>query len=64
MYHLDGEGCLILYIDDSQDNADGDLEGQETGQSFLSLAQDYVGRPRYLAGNQVRHSFSLCLRVV
>ncbi|SJL02266.1 uncharacterized protein ARMOST_05592 [Armillaria ostoyae] len=53
MYHLDGEGDLIPYIDDSQDNADGD-EGQELGQmqSFLSSTQDYVGRARYLVGNQ------------
>ncbi|KAG7449375.1 uncharacterized protein BT62DRAFT_1054189 [Guyanagaster necrorhizus] len=54
MYHLDGEGDLIPYIDDSQDNAEGDSEGQELGQmqSFLSSTQDYVGRARYLVGTQ------------
>ncbi|KAK0230505.1 hypothetical protein IW262DRAFT_1444924 [Armillaria fumosa] len=60
-YHLDGEGDLIPYIDDSQNNADGDSEGQELGQmqSFLSSTQDYVGRARYLVGNQSSRDIDL-----
>ncbi|KAG6817214.1 hypothetical protein H0H87_011572 [Tephrocybe sp. NHM501043] len=58
MYHLDGEGSLIPFVEDTQDN-DGDGEGQELGampSTLLSSAQDYVSRARYLVGNQSQHT--------
>lgn len=52
MYHLDSDGTLIPYIEESREL--NESEGQELGamsSSFFSSAQDYVGRARYLAGN-------------
>ncbi|RDB22638.1 hypothetical protein Hypma_010333 [Hypsizygus marmoreus] len=52
MYHVDSDGTLIRYVEDSaSDRASG--EGQELGSmpaTFLSSAQDYVARSRYLVG--------------
>jgi len=54
MYHLDAEGTLIPHIEDSlSDYGEGD--GQELGAmraTFLSSAQDYVARSRYIVGAQ------------
>lgn len=58
MYHLDDRGTLIPYIGDTSSNhGDGEGQGQELGamtSSFLSSAQDYVARARYLVGTQSR----------
>jgi len=54
MYHVDSDGSLIPYVE--QSHSDGD-EGREMGSmtsTFLSSAQDYVARARYLAGNQLQ----------
>ena len=54
MYHLAADGTLIPYIEDSASDF-GDGEGQELGSmpaTFLSSAQDYVARARYLVGTQ------------
>ena len=54
MYLINDEGALVPYTDDHQP-ASGDDEGQELGamsSNFLSSAQDYVGRARYLVGTQ------------
>ncbi|KAG6880442.1 hypothetical protein C0992_000044 [Termitomyces sp. T32_za158] len=53
MYHLDANGSFIPFVGDSQNHNEG--EGQELGAmptTFLSSAQDYVSRARYLVGNQ------------
>jgi hypothetical protein len=58
MYHLDSDGTLIPYVEESQQDA-SENEGQELGamsSSFFSSAQDYVGRARYLAGNSPREN--------
>jgi hypothetical protein len=52
VYHLDTEGTLIPHI---EDNLSDSGEGQELGampSGFLSSAQDYVARSRYLVGAQ------------
>jgi hypothetical protein len=57
MYHVDSDGSLIPYVEESQpSHSDGD-EGREMGtmtSTFLSSAQDYVARARYLAGSQLQ----------
>ncbi len=51
MYHLASDGTLIPYVDEkSQD--DGGKELGPMAPTFLSSAQDYVARARYLVGNQ------------
>ena len=58
MYHTDGEGNLIPYVDDENDFG-GDGDGQEMApmqSSSMSSTQDYVGRARYLVGMQSRDS--------
>ncbi|KAF8974336.1 hypothetical protein BDZ97DRAFT_13768 [Flammula alnicola] len=64
MYHLDFEGTLIPYVEDSHANPpDGD-EGREMGtmaSTFLSSAQDYVARARYLVGNQLQDPMQMDL---
>lgn len=58
MYHLDFDGSLIPYVEDNH-NSPSDNEGREMGamsSSFLSSAQDYVARARYLVGNQLQDS--------
>lgn len=53
MYHLGEDGTLIPYVEHVADDEGG--EGQELGAmppTFLSSAQDYVARARYLVGNQ------------
>ncbi|KAJ7228783.1 FYVE-domain-containing protein, partial [Mycena pura] len=54
MYHLDADGTLIPFVDEAlNDSHDGD--GQELGAmraTFMSSAQDYVARARYLVGTQ------------
>lgn len=51
MYHLTSDGTLIPCVDEkSQD--DGDKELGTMASTFLSSAQDYVARARYLVGNQ------------
>ncbi|KAF8165206.1 hypothetical protein B0H34DRAFT_228371 [Crassisporium funariophilum] len=55
MYHLDFEGSLIPYVEEIHTNHSESGEGQELGamaSTFLSSAQDYVARARYLVGNQ------------
>ncbi len=57
MYHLDFDGSLIPYIEENNNNTQGDDEGREMGtmsSTFLSSAQDYVARARYLVGNQLQ----------
>ena len=57
MYHLDFDGSLIPYIEENDNNVPGDDEGREMGtmsSTFLSSAQDYVARARYLVGNQLQ----------
>ncbi|KAG6868447.1 hypothetical protein C0993_002585 [Termitomyces sp. T159_Od127] len=57
MYHLDANGSFIPFVGDNQENNEG--EGQELGampSTFLSSAQDYVSRARYLVGNQSQHT--------
>ncbi|KAG6837980.1 hypothetical protein H0H93_008374 [Arthromyces matolae] len=59
MYHLDGDGSLIPFVEDQEGSGEG--EGQEMGamsSSFLSSAQDYVSRARYLVGNQTQYTDS------
>src|SRR5262249_44477403 len=57
-YYLAEDGTLIPRITESREVvADG--EGQELGNmpsTFLSTAQDYVARARYLVGNQTQDS--------
>jgi len=57
MYHVDSDGSLVPYVEESQpSHSDGD-EGRELGtmaSTFLSSAQDYVARARYLVGNQLQ----------
>lgn len=57
MYHLDSDGTLIPYVvENSSDLGDGN--GQELGSmpsTFLSSAQDYVARSRYLVGTQTQN---------
>ncbi|KAJ7667873.1 FYVE-domain-containing protein, partial [Mycena polygramma] len=52
MYHLDADGTLIPFVGEARgDHSDG--EGQELGSmraTFISSAQDYVARARYLVG--------------
>jgi len=51
MYHLEADGSLIPFIEETQDDLS---DGQELGamaSTFLSSAQDYVTRARYLVGN-------------
>ncbi|KAJ7699954.1 hypothetical protein B0H17DRAFT_1158003 [Mycena rosella] len=53
MYHLDADGTLIPFVDEARNDPDG--EGQELGSmrtTFISAAQDYVARARYLVGTQ------------
>lgn len=55
MYHLGEDGTLIPYAEHTSDDEGG--EGQELGAmppTFLSSAQDYVARARYLVGNQAQ----------
>lgn len=50
MYHADGEGHLVPYVDEGN-NLGG--EGQELApmhSTFSASSQDYVGRARYLVG--------------
>ncbi|KAG6903373.1 hypothetical protein C0995_013126 [Termitomyces sp. Mi166 len=57
MYHLDGNGSLIPFVEDNEGGHEG--EGQELGtmsSTFLSSAQDYVSRARYLVGNQSQYT--------
>jgi hypothetical protein len=56
MYHVDSDGSLIPYVEESQASlSDGDEREMATMTStFLSSAQDYVARARYLAGNQLQ----------
>ncbi|KAG5637455.1 hypothetical protein H0H81_004472 [Sphagnurus paluster] len=57
MYHLDADGSLIPFVEENT-NEIGDGEGQELGSmptTFLSSAQDYVARSRYLVGTQAQH---------
>ncbi|KAJ6599189.1 hypothetical protein DFH09DRAFT_28203 [Mycena vulgaris] len=54
MYHLDADGELIPFVDEARSDA-GDGDGQELGSmraTFVSSAQDYVARARYLVGTQ------------
>jgi len=53
MYHLDSDGILIPYVEELQSDVD-ENGGRELGtmsSSFFSSTQDYVGRARYLVGN-------------
>ncbi|KNZ73817.1 Putative E3 ubiquitin-protein ligase C36B7.05c [Termitomyces sp. J132] len=55
MYHLDDDGSLIPFV---EDNGGSEGEGQELDampSTFLSSAQDYVSRARYLVGNQSQY---------
>jgi hypothetical protein len=58
MYHLDFDGSLIPYTEDvSQTQLPDGSEGREMAamsSTFLSSAQDYVARARYLVGNQLQ----------
>jgi hypothetical protein len=62
MYHLDLDGDLIPYVEESYNNEKSynnppdSGEGQELGtmsSTFLASAQDYVSRARYLVGNHL-----------
>ena len=56
MYHLDLDGDLIPYVEESYNNSPDPGEGQELGtmsSTFLASAQDYVSRARYLVGNHL-----------
>lgn len=56
MYHLAADGTLVPYLDDNRSDL-GVGDGQELGSmpsTFLSSAQDYVARARYLVGTQPR----------
>ncbi|KAJ7047493.1 FYVE-domain-containing protein, partial [Mycena alexandri] len=58
MYHLDADGTLIPFVDDSRSDP-GEGDGQELGSmraTFISSAQDYVARARYLVGTQTDSS--------
>lgn len=58
MYHLDFDGSLIPYFEENQDNRDEE-DGREMAamtSTFLSSAQDYVARARYLVGNQLQET--------
>ena len=58
MYHLNFDGTLIPYQEDTF-NAPDDAEGQElTTIPSTSRSQDYVARARYLVGNQSQDSDS------
>ena len=53
MYYLTSDGSLIPFVDQTSQVDDG----QELGTmapTFLSSAQDYVARARYLVGNQTK----------
>lgn len=56
MYHLDADGTLIPYVQEVEGDFHSSGSGQELGsmRSFLSSAQDYVARARYLVGTQNR----------
>lgn len=59
MYHLDADGTLIPYVDENRSDFGDDIDGvgQEMGvmpSSFISGAQDYVARARYLVGTKSR----------
>ncbi|KAF9483942.1 FYVE-domain-containing protein, partial [Pholiota conissans] len=59
MYHLDFDGSLIPYTEDASqtqlpDGSDGGREMSTMASTFLSSAQDYVARARYLVGNQLQ----------
>ncbi|KZP00137.1 hypothetical protein CALVIDRAFT_322949 [Calocera viscosa TUFC12733] len=59
LYLLQPDGSLTLYLSE-YDEAGGSEGGQEMGsmpQTFLSSAQDYVSRARYLAGSQHARSY-------
>lgn len=59
MYHLDFDGSLIPYVEDSRISPSDNGEARELGamsSTFLSSAQDYVARARYLVGNQLQDS--------
>lgn len=59
MYHLDFDGSLIPYVEDSRLSPSDNGEARELGamtSTFLSSAQDYVARARYLVGNQLQDS--------
>jgi hypothetical protein len=54
MYHLNFDGTLVPYQEDTFNAADDD-EGQELSampSTSRSVARDYVARARYLVGNQ------------
>ncbi|KAJ7507673.1 FYVE-domain-containing protein, partial [Mycena galericulata] len=56
LYHLDADGTLIPFVDAARG---GDGDGQELGAmhaTFISGAQDYVARARYLVGMQADSS--------
>jgi len=53
MYHLDSDGTLIPYVEEHQSDVD-ENGGRELGtmsSSFFTSTHDYVGRARYLVGN-------------
>ena len=53
MYHLDAEGTLIPHIEENlSDSSEGGRELGAMPPTFLSSAQDYVARSRYLVGTQ------------
>lgn len=56
MYHLDSDGTLIPYVQETEGDFHSSGSGQELSsmRSFLSNAQDYVARARYLVGTQNR----------
>ncbi|KAJ7276280.1 hypothetical protein B0H12DRAFT_12281 [Mycena haematopus] len=59
MYHLDADGTLIPFVSETHADGNGDGEGQELGSmraTFISSAQDYVARARYLVGTQASDS--------
>ncbi|EJU06536.1 ankyrin [Dacryopinax primogenitus] len=62
MYLLQPDGSLTPYLSEYDDAAGGSEGGQELGsmpQTFLSSAQDYVSRARYLAGSQHARSYGV-----
>lgn len=57
LYHLDADGALIPFVNPAR--SDGSDDGQELGAmraTFISGAQDYVARARYLVGMQTDSS--------
>ncbi|KAF9569350.1 hypothetical protein CPC08DRAFT_784021 [Agrocybe pediades] len=58
MYHVDFDGSLIPYVEENHANHAAIAEGGEAREmgamtsTFLSSAQDYVARARYLVGTQ------------